>query len=268
MGFGKVGGERGVRHLEHHVRLRERIGADRLGARHQRHQRAAGGVRQRAGEGEQPVVDGGIHVDQNVAHQLTRAPCSRSTATICAATSSASPSSIVAPPCSSGRASETSRDARGRRLDADVERLGRRLGHRLAQAAHRDVARRRAGGLHADHGGQLQAQHGEPAAGVLLHDARGAVGHGDADDDVGLRPAERDGEARRRLAEHVGRASARRSGRGRAPARGTPRRRRAPRSASRRGRSRPPRRPRPGRHRARTRRAGPARCLPPAAPRR
>ena len=230
MGFGKVGGERGVRHLEHHVGLRERIGVDRLGARHQRDQRAAGGVRQRAGEREQPVVDGGIHIDEDVAHQLTRAPRSRSTATICAATASASPSSIVAPPCSSGRASETSREpaAGASTLTSSVSVA--RLGHRLAQAPHRDVARRRAGGLHADDGGELQAEDGEPAAGVLLRDARGAVGHGDADDDVGLRPAQRDGEARRGLAEHVGRASARRSGRGREPARGTPRRRRAPRS--------------------------------------
>ena len=84
--FREVGGERGVRHLEHHVRRRERIGIDRLAARHQRHQRPAGSVCQRAREREQPVVDRRVHVDQDVAHQLTRAPRSRSTATICAAT--------------------------------------------------------------------------------------------------------------------------------------------------------------------------------------
>ena len=63
---------------------------------HERHQRAAGRVRQRPRERQQPVVDRRIDVDEDVAHQPTRAPRSRSTATICAATCSASPSSIVA----------------------------------------------------------------------------------------------------------------------------------------------------------------------------
>ena len=83
-------------HLEHHVGAREGGAVGRLAAGHQGHDVAAGGVRQRPREGEQAAVDGRIHVDQYVAHQLTRAPCSRSTSTIFAATSSASPSSIVA----------------------------------------------------------------------------------------------------------------------------------------------------------------------------
>ena len=58
--------------------------------------------------------------------------------------------------------------------------------------------------MHADDSGQLEAEHGEPPTGVLLHDTRGSVGQSDFDDDARLRPAERRGEVGRRLAEHVG----------------------------------------------------------------
>ena len=84
-----------MRGLEHHVGGARVLTAG-LRAGDERHQVPSGGVRQRASEAQEPVVDGRFEIGEDVAHQPDRAPRSRNTSTSFAAISSASPSSIVA----------------------------------------------------------------------------------------------------------------------------------------------------------------------------
>ena len=208
-----------MRDLEHHVGRGERVGVERLGARHQRDQRAAGGVRQRAREGEQAVVD-------------RRDRCRRGRRP------SAHQSSLFAqhrddlrgdllrrrPRASSRRPAAPA--ARARRA-VDAAAGASTLTSSVSALASVIAWRRRAietyrGGELADctptTAGSWRPSTASRPAGVLLHDARGPVATRDADDDAGLRPAQRGGEVAAPSGRTRRRASARRSGRGRGPA--------------------------------------------------